>query len=173
MNLSDLGPRICIIGPSNSGKSTLANAISRRHGLPAVHLDQLYHLPGTDWRPRPPGEFDQHHNAAIGKPAWVMDGNYSRLLPARLERATGLIRLDVSVPHRLWRYLRRTLFETARIGGLEGDRDSLKWAMFKYVALDARRIRRQHTAIFASFGKPKTALLSRRAIAEACRHWDL
>jgi adenylate kinase family enzyme len=27
MTLDDLGPRICIMGPSNSGKSTLATAI--------------------------------------------------------------------------------------------------------------------------------------------------
>ena len=28
MNLDTLGPRICILGPSNSGKSTLADAIA-------------------------------------------------------------------------------------------------------------------------------------------------
>ena len=173
MNLSDLGPRICIIGPSNSGKSTLANAISRRLGLSAVHLDQFYHLPGTDWQPRPRGEFDQLHNAAIAKPAWVMDGNYSRLLPARLERATGLVRLDVSVPHRLLRYLRRTLFETSRIGGLDGGRDSLKWDMLRYVVFDTQKIRHQHSALFEEFRKPKVGLLSQRAIAEAYRQWNL
>ena len=46
--LDDLGPRICIMGPSNSGKSTLADAIARACDLPVVHLDQLHHLPGTD-----------------------------------------------------------------------------------------------------------------------------
>ena len=37
MNLSDLGDRICILGPSNSGKSTLADAIARKRGLEPVH----------------------------------------------------------------------------------------------------------------------------------------
>ncbi|TGQ03272.1 AAA family ATPase, partial [Mesorhizobium sp. M00.F.Ca.ET.217.01.1.1] len=39
MNLSDLGDRICILGPSNSGKSTLADAIARKRGLTPIHLD--------------------------------------------------------------------------------------------------------------------------------------
>jgi adenylate kinase family enzyme len=52
MNLSDLGDRIVILGPSNSGKSTLADAIARKRGLQAVHLDLLFHLPNTDWEQR-------------------------------------------------------------------------------------------------------------------------
>jgi Cytidylate kinase len=44
MQLPDLGERICILGPSNSGKSTLAEAIARKRGLQAVHSDQLYDL---------------------------------------------------------------------------------------------------------------------------------
>ena len=54
MNLDTLGPRICILGPSNSGKSTLADAIAAKQGLEPIHLDRLYHLPHTDWQPRPP-----------------------------------------------------------------------------------------------------------------------
>lgn len=33
--LDDLGSRICILGPGNSGKSTLAQVIARKRGLPA------------------------------------------------------------------------------------------------------------------------------------------
>jgi adenylate kinase family enzyme len=76
MNLSDLGDRICILGPSNSGKSTLANAIARKRGLEAVHLDVLHHLPNTDWEPRSRDEFIALHDAAIAGERWVMDGNY-------------------------------------------------------------------------------------------------
>jgi serine kinase of HPr protein (carbohydrate metabolism regulator) len=36
MTIDDLGPRICIMGPSNSGKSTLAEAIVRARDLPLV-----------------------------------------------------------------------------------------------------------------------------------------
>ena len=53
MTLDELGPRVCIMGPPCSGKSTLADAIARSRGQEAVHLDRLHHLPGTDWVPRP------------------------------------------------------------------------------------------------------------------------
>ena len=111
MNLDTLGPRICILGPSNSGKSTLADAIAAKQGLEPIHLDRLYHLPHTDWQPRPAGEFLTLHDAAIAGERWVMDGNYSSCLPQRLARATGLILLDLSTPLSLWRYARRTWFE--------------------------------------------------------------
>jgi adenylate kinase family enzyme len=114
MTLTELGPRICIMGPSNSGKSTLAEAIAKARGLQVVHLDQLHHLPHTDWVPRPPAEFTALHDAAIAGDRWVMDGNYSRLLPQRLRRATGLILLDVPTTTSLYRYIRRCWFERDR-----------------------------------------------------------
>ncbi|CEJ49256.1 conserved hypothetical protein [Xanthomonas citri pv. bilvae] len=61
MKLDDLGPRICILGPSNSGKSTLAQA----RGCVPVHLDRLHHLPNTAWIPRPRQDFMALHCAAI------------------------------------------------------------------------------------------------------------
>ena len=75
MTLNELGTRICIMGPSNSGKSTLAEAIAKVRGLQVVHLDQLHHLPHTDWVPRPPAEFAALHDAAIAGDRWVMDGH--------------------------------------------------------------------------------------------------
>ncbi|MEM7296380.1 MAG: hypothetical protein AAF330_07145 [Pseudomonadota bacterium] len=78
--LSSLGLRIVIMGPSNAGKSTLAIAISTKLGIPVVHLDQLRHLPDTDWVPRRDDEFLQLHDAAIEEEAWVMDGNYTALI---------------------------------------------------------------------------------------------
>jgi hypothetical protein len=60
-----LGERIVILGPSNAGKSTLAVALSEKLGIPAVHLDQLHHLPDTNWQPRPEAEFAALHDAIL------------------------------------------------------------------------------------------------------------
>src|SRR5687768_231396 len=125
--LADLGPRIVIFGPSNSGKSTLAEALSRRLGIPAVHLDQLHHTPNTDWVPRPQEEFHALQRDAMAGDAWVMDGNYSALVAERLARATGAIVLDDNHWLRLGRYFNRTLFQRHRPGALEGRQDSIKW----------------------------------------------
>ena len=86
MNLDTPGPRICILGPSNSGKSTLADAIAAKQGLEPIHLDRLYHLPHTDWQPRPAEEFLALHDAAIAGERWVMDGNYSFAATPRVRR---------------------------------------------------------------------------------------
>lgn len=51
MTLVELGTRIFTMGPSNSGKSTLAEAVGRAQSLEVVHLDRLHHLPHTDWVP--------------------------------------------------------------------------------------------------------------------------
>ncbi|CDX31707.1 conserved hypothetical protein [Mesorhizobium sp. ORS 3359] len=173
MNLSDLGDRICILGPSNSGKSTLANAIARQRGLEAVHLDQLFHLPNTDWEQRPRDEFIALHDAAIAGERWVMDGNYSICMPQRFRRATGLILLDVSTPTSLLRYFRRSLFETGRHGALEGGRDSVKWDMIHHIAVVTPRNRKRYGAMLDALDLPKLRLTSVRAIKQCFRDWGL
>ncbi len=99
ISLNELGPRICILGPSNSGKSTLAQAIASKVKRPIIHLDQLYHFPDTQWQAREEAEFRELHLNAISGESWVMDGNYVRTLPERLTRASGLILLDLPPTH--------------------------------------------------------------------------
>ena len=138
MTLNELGTRICIMGPSNSGKSTLTQAIGQAQNLEVVHLDQLHHLPHTDWVPRPPEEFAALHDKAIAGNRWVIEDNYPRLLPQRLERATGFILLDVPTITSLYRYFRRCWFERDRRGALEGGRDSVKWDMIRHIVVATR-----------------------------------
>ena len=130
--LADLGRRIMIMGPTNAGKSTLAVALAQRLGVPAFHVDRFRHLPGTDWQQRPTAEFHALHDAAILEPEWVMDGNYSEVLPQRIARATGIIVVDDNLLRRYWRYFRRTT-NGARAGALDGNRDSIKWEMIHWL----------------------------------------
>jgi len=136
--LESLGPRIVIMGPSTAGKSTLAQAIGHKLQLPVVYLDQLHHTPNTDWHPRPAEEFLRLQRAAIDKDEWIIEGNYSGLLPERLARATGAIVLDGNRWMRLVRYCRRTLFERRRAGKLEGSTERLKWSMIHWVLFGSR-----------------------------------
>ena len=169
MTLDDLGPRICVMGPSNSGKSTLATAIGRARGLTPIHLDQLYHIPNTDWQPRIEEEFIALHDEAVSGTRWVIDGNYCRCLPQRLARATGLILLDTSTASSLLRYLRRSWFERNRPGGLEGGADSVKWTMIWHITVAARRHRRCNKEMFLHISLPKIRLSTAREIARFYR----
>lgn len=162
--LADLGPRICIFGPSNSGKSTLAAAIGAACDLEVIHLDRLYHWPDTDWEPRPREMFAALHDEAILGERWVMDGNYSRLIPRRLARATGVIRLEASTTTCLLRYFRRTLFQKDRVGALDGRKDSVKWTMVRHIAIAIPRNRRRDVETFEQIGLPKIRLSSAREI---------
>lgn len=165
MTLDELGTRICVMGPSNSGKSTLATLIGQARGLTPIHLDRLYHLPHTDWQPRQPCEFIALHDAALAGERWVMDGNYSRCLPQRLARATGLILLDVPTTTSLLRYLRRSWLERERRGGLEGGGERVKWAMIRHIAVTSRRNRASCDAMFERVALPKVRLPTPREIA--------
>ena len=105
--------RIVITGCGGAGKSTLALAMGERFGLPVVHLDTLWWLPG--WVHRTREEFDRMLTAELSKSAWIMDGDFSRTLPLRLQYADFCIYLDIdpdicleSVYARWEQYLGRT-----------------------------------------------------------------
>jgi len=169
MKLDDLGPRICIMGPSNSGKSTLANAVALARGLTPIHLDQLRHRPYTNWQLRPDAEFHALHDAALIGERWVIEGNYSKWLPQRLARATGFILLDVPASTSLLRYLRRSWFERDRHGGLAGSKDSVKWEVLRHIATRTRDNRSRYARLFEEIALPKIRLSSTKEIAEFYR----
>jgi adenylate kinase family enzyme len=173
MRLSELGERICILGPSNSGKSTLAEAIARKCSLKAVHLDQFHHVPNTNWKTRPAGEFLALHDEAIASDRWVIDGNYSKCLPQRFQRATGIILLDISTVASLLRYVRRTVFDDRKIGALEGGQDSIKLAVLYHIVVVTPGNRKRYAEVFRQLCLPKVHLTSLRAINGCYQDWEL
>lgn len=131
--LETMGQRIMVLGPTNAGKSTFTTALAQKLGVPAVHLDQFRHLPHTHYVERPDAEFRALHDEAVAWPAWMMDGSYSKVMPERIARATGIVVLDETLPVRTIRYIRRTLSPNKRFGALEGNRDKLTWEMFHWL----------------------------------------
>jgi adenylate kinase family enzyme len=171
--LERFGSRIMICGPSNSGKSTLARAIGTKLGLPVVHLDLLYHVPLTDWVPRPAAEFAQAHDAAVEGEAWVMDGNYSKVMGPRLARATGIVLLGERRWPALLRYLKRTLFQRERAGSLPGGRDSIKWEMIHLILVVQPRRRASGVARLREAGRPMIQLESMTELRALYTAWGL
>lgn len=91
---ADMQPfeRVLVIGCGGAGKSTLAVELGKASGLPVVHLDRLYWQPG--WVPRSHEEFDGLLADELNKPQWILDGNFKRTLPARLEKCDAVLLLD-------------------------------------------------------------------------------
>ncbi len=172
--LHSLGERIVVLGPSNAGKSTLAVAISKKLDLPAVHLDQLHHLPHTDWKPRPETEFAALHDAAILGNRWIIDGNYSRLMPQRLARATGAILITSNHWLRFSRYLKRTLINRSdRAGHLEGARDSIKWEMIHWILVKTRNSGIKYSKVLHESRLPTVECHTAAALNNLYEVWDL
>jgi adenylate kinase family enzyme len=171
--LESFGRRIMVCGPSNSGKSTLAVALARRLGVSAIHLDQLRHLPNTDWVQRPDAEFQQLHDAAIRGDAWIVDGNYTRLMPQRIARATGIVLLGDNRWANFARYLRRTLFQKGRAGALGGDKDTLKWEMVRWILLPEPRNVARYRRELPATGLPFWESTSMRDLAGLYACWEL
>lgn len=108
-----LGQRICILGPSCAGKSTLSEKLSKKLKLPLLHLDQIAFIPGTNWVQRPKEEMKRAHDAFIKKPRWIIDGQYKSVLPQRLKRADTLIFIDVNRFVCAWRFINRCRIKRA------------------------------------------------------------
>ena len=105
--------RILIAGCGGSGKSTLAIRLGERTGLPVVHLDRLWWLPG--WVERSREGFDALLERELAKPAWIIEGNYARTFPRRLRYADFCVFLDLdaetcleSAKRRVTQYAGRT-----------------------------------------------------------------
>jgi adenylate kinase family enzyme len=100
--------RVAVIGPGGSGKTELANALSRRTGIPVVYLDLIFWR--DDWTPAPGDEARRDLDAAIAQERWIVDGNFLDAGEARFERADTVVFLDI--PRRTC--LRRVLTRLAR-----------------------------------------------------------
>ncbi len=99
--------RICVVGTSGSGKSTMADNLAQALHIPHLELDSVHWLPG--WQERDREETRRIVGQFIQAEAWIIDGNYSWLRDILLPRAQALVWLDYRLGVTLWRLWWRTL----------------------------------------------------------------
>ena len=99
--------RVLVIGCSGSGKSTLSCKLGSKLEISVVHLDRLWWLPG--WTNISQEAFDRKLAGELEKPRWIIDGNYSRTLPLRLQYCDAVVYLDYNRFTCLWGVLRRVI----------------------------------------------------------------
>jgi adenylate kinase family enzyme len=172
------GPRIAVVGLTGSGKSTLAGQLAALLEVPRVELDALHWQPG--WQELALEPFRAQVARATAGPAWVVDGNYSKVRDLVWSRATTLVWLDYSLlvvlPQLFWRTLRRIRTrEVLWNGNLETwrgtflSRDSLLvWALKTY-----GRHRREYPRLLAQpeYAHLDLIRLTSRAATERWLAW--
>lgn len=133
-----------MVGVSGSGKSTLGRQLADRLGLPFLELDAVFHQPG--WVPLPDDQFRSRVADLALADGWVIDGNYSAVLPLVWARADTVVWLDP--PRRtfmrrlIWRSLIRVVRRTELWNGnterwrylltVDQEESVISWAWHRY-----------------------------------------
>ena len=84
--------KVIVIGCPGSGKSTFARALGDKTRIPVCHLDLLYW--NADKTTVPADLFLSRLNDVLATEQWIIDGNFSRTLPLRLEHCDTVFFLD-------------------------------------------------------------------------------
>lgn len=85
--------KVIVIGCPGSGKSTFSRKLSAKTGLPLYYLDMIWHRPARTVVGR--DEFDMQLEKILSEDVWIIDGNYARTLPVRLNHCDTVFFFDI------------------------------------------------------------------------------
>lgn len=162
--------KIAIVGYSGSGKSTLARKLADKYNLDVLHFDTVQFLP--DWEVRSEDEkirltkefMDTHQ-------AWVIDGNYSKLLyERRMQEADKIILLLFNrfscffrAFHRYCKYA-----NSSRPDMADGCNEKFDFAFMKWILWEGRskHARQRYQRILSLYGKKAIVIKNQKQLSE-------
>ena len=87
--------RVIVIGCPGSGKTTFAEKLKDKIGLPLYYLDAIWHKPDRTHISRE--EYDARLAEILALDSWIIDGNYSRTIESRISVCDTVFMFDLSV----------------------------------------------------------------------------
>ncbi len=88
-----MSSKVIVIGCPGSGKTTFAEKLQKKMGLPLYYLDTIWHKPDKTHIPRE--EFDERIKEIFNTDKWIIDGNYSRTIEMRLKECDTVFLFDL------------------------------------------------------------------------------
>ncbi len=85
--------RVIVIGCPGSGKTTFAEKLKDKIGLPLFYLDAIWHKPDRTHIPRE--EYDARLAEILALDSWIIDGNYSRTIESRMAACDTIFLFDL------------------------------------------------------------------------------
>ena len=85
--------KIIVIGCPGSGKTTFAEKLNKRTGLPLYYLDAIWHKPDRTHISRE--EYDKRLSEILDSDEWIIDGNYSRTIEVRMQNCDTVFLFDL------------------------------------------------------------------------------
>lgn len=124
--------RICIIGGSGTGKTTLSNNLAKELNLPVYHIDGIHHL--ENWEKRDEGERDRIILEKASQDKWIIDGTYRSTLQQRLEKSDYVIYLDYSTIAQVKGVLKRFIKNRGKEKEeIPGCKEKMSWEFLMFV----------------------------------------
>ena len=85
--------RIIVIGCPGAGKTTFAEKLKDKIGLPLFYLDAIWHRPDRTHISRE--EYDARLTEILALDSWIIDGNYSRTIESRISACDTVFLFDL------------------------------------------------------------------------------
>ena len=82
-----------ILGCPGSGKTTFAEKLRDKSGLPLYYLDAIWHKPDRTHISRE--EYDKRLSEILSLDSWIIDGNYSRTVESRIAACDTVFLFDL------------------------------------------------------------------------------